>query len=207
MRLRNWTSVPLTESPDSFEMIREVTAVATPSTPAAAKTRSLFAAAHLHCQRGGAVKTGEECLACARIVSLRPSGGRRTITVRCLWTERDPVSGVMTLAARILHVGRGASIAEADLIARGEDVHHLLVVDGNDVIGSICVCALKAGPGLVADRMIPHVWMIPATATLGQAAQAMLDLEVGLLVVADRGVVLGAITAGDLGLGQIPHAH
>jgi CBS domain-containing protein len=207
MRLRNWTSVPLPETSDSFEMIREVTAVAATSTPAAEKTRSLFAAAHLHCQRGGAVKTGEECLACSRIVSLRPSEGRRTITIRCLWTDRDPVSAVMTLTARILHVNRDASIGEADAIARGEDVHHLLVVDHNDVIGSICVCALKAGPGTVADRMIPHVWIIPATATLGQAAQAMIDLEAGLLVVADRGVVLGAITAGDLGLGPTPHAH
>jgi hypothetical protein len=207
MRLRNWTSVPLPEAPDSFEMIREVTAVAAPSTPAAEKTRSLFAAAHLHCQRGGAVRTGEECLACTRIVSLRPSEGRRTITIRCLWTDRDPVASVMTLAARVLHVARGATIAEADAIARGEDVHHLLVLDGGDVIGSICVCALKGGSGMVGDRMIPHVWTIPASTTLGQAAPAMLDVEAGLLVVADHGVVLGVITAGDLGLGPTPHAH
>lgn len=207
MRLRSWTSVPLRETLDSFEMIREVTAVAAPATPAAEKTRSLFAAAHLHCQRGGAVRTGEECLACTRIVSLRPSGGRRTITVRCLWTDRDPVSGVMTLAARVLHVARGMSLSEADALARGADVHHLIVVDGNDVVGSICVCALTGGLGVVGDRMIPHVWTIPATATLGQAAQAILDLEAGLLVVADHGVVLGVITAGDLGLGATPHAH
>jgi hypothetical protein len=55
--------------------------------------------------------------------------------------------------------------------------------------------------------MIPHVWAVPETTSLGQAAEAMCRLEVSLLVVADRGIVRGTIAAADLGMEVLPHVH
>jgi hypothetical protein len=207
MRLRTWTSAPLPSTPQPLEVIRETIAVAAPSTPVTARSRTLFASSHLHCQRGGPERSGEECLACARIVSIRPSDGRRTITIRCLWTEADPVTDVMTLAERAVCVAPETPIADADALAAREEVHHLLVVEDREVVGVTCRCALVGPAGLVGARMIPHVWTVPATTTLGQAAQAIRDLEVGLLVVADQGELLGVVTAAEIGLDPAPHVH
>jgi signal-transduction protein with cAMP-binding, CBS, and nucleotidyltransferase domain len=207
MRLTSWTSAPLPPRVEWFEILREVVAVMDPSTPAEARARPLFAASHLHCQRGGRSRTGEECLACRRLVSILPSRAERTVTVRCLWTDQERVADVMTLARRAASVDRDASLAEAAAIARREGVHDLLVTDDDDVIGVICACSLVRGQAAVGERMIPHVWTVPATATLGQAAEAMYRLEVSLLVVADHGVVSGTISAADLRVEVSPHVH
>jgi CBS domain-containing protein len=207
MRLRNWTSAPLLPPEESFEMLREVVAVVDPATPVAARSRPLFASSHLRCQRGGRAHTGEDCLACKRLVSIRPSRGHRTVTVRCLWTDQDLVHGIMTHVERVPRVDRSATLGEAAAIVRLEDVHHLLVTERNDVVGTICACALVGEDGTVGARMIPNVWTIPSTATLGQVAEAMYDLDVGLLVVADRGFVLGTVAASDLHLDDAHHAH
>lgn len=188
-------------------MLREVVAVVDPATPVEARSRPLFAASHVRCQRGGRSHSGEDCLACRRLVSIRPSRGHRTITVRCLWTDQDLVAGVMTHVERVARVDREASLAEAAAVARLEDVHHLLVTERDDVIGTICQCALVGDEGVVGDRMIPNVWTIPSTTTLGQVAEAMYDLDVGLLVVADRGFVLGTVAASDLHLDAAHHVH
>ncbi len=207
MRLHRWTSAPLRSPEGSLELLREIVAVVDPSTPADARSRPRFAASHLHCQRGGDARSGEECLACPRIVSIKPSRGQRTITVRCLWTDDDLVEGVMTLPGRVAHVERDTAIADAAAIARREGVHHLLVTDRGEVVGMTCTCALDDEAGVIGDRMIPNVWTIPVTTTLGQAAAAMSDLQVGLLVVADHGVVVGTVTAEDLQIEVAPHVH
>lgn len=207
MRLRSWTSAPLRAADRSLELLREIVAVVDPATPADARTRPRFASAHLHCQRGGPARVGEDCLGCDRIVSVLPSRGLRTITVRCLWTDTDAVAGMMTLPERIPRVDRASSLAGAAEVARRDGVHHLLVTDQGEVVGTTCECALAGEEAPVGARMIPHVWTIPGSATLGQVVAAMTDLEVGLLVVADHDVVLGTVTAQDLAVDVTPHVH
>jgi hypothetical protein len=209
MRLRSWTTAPLLPAPKPFEMMRDVVAVMDPSTPSIARSREVFAAARLHCQRGGRSQRGTECLACERLVSVCPSRGGRTVTVRCLWTDRDLVASLMALPPRVPHVDHRATLARGAAIAREARCHHLLVTDGDDVVGTACECMFLEPDALVGDRMIPHVWTLPTTATLGQAVEAMLDLEVGMLVVADRDQVLGVVTGDDVDLdhSDVPHVH
>jgi CBS domain-containing protein len=211
MRLRHATQAPTVPSPPHFETLREVTAQVTEPVEAEAGGRQLMLASHLHCQRGGATRTGEECLDCARIVSVLPSQDHRHVTVRCLWTESDRVEQVMTRPAAFVTVGAKETIGRADLIASRERVHHLLVVEHGEVIGLACRCDL-ADPGsaagissLVGAHMKPTLWTIPPRTTLSQAAELMKRLEVALLGVAVGNELVGLVTRRDLGLTERGH--
>jgi CBS domain-containing protein len=199
MRLRSFRVVPLVGPLERLELLRERTAVASRDSPVDARTRTLFAGSSLRCQRGGRNVSGEECLACRRIVSVRPSPDRRVLTVRCLWIEADPVDDVMTLADHAVKVRATDPVAAAGDRLVQDDVHHALVVDGDDVIGWVCRRDLH-GDGRVGDRMHAPVWTVPPATTLGQAITAMGALSVDLLAVTDGAALRGVIAAADLGL-------
>ena len=211
MRLRNPTPAPPLPAPPPFESLREVTAEVTGPVPTSASGRQLMHASELHCQRGGAPHTGVECLACERIVSILPSQTRRTIRVRCLWTEADRVDALMTVPTAFVTVAPSESIGRADLIAARERVHHLLVVERDEVLGIACRCDLgdpgsAAGiAGTVGSRMKPTLWTVPRDTTIGQAAELMDRLGVSLLGIADGAELVGLVTQHDLGLAEPGH--
>jgi hypothetical protein len=210
MRLQRSTPALIVRPPRPYEALREVTAIVGKSLPVPATNAQIMRAARLCCQRGGRERTGEECLACDRIVSIRPSPGRSQVTVRCLWTENDAVASVMTLASAVVTVNASERRGRADERAARNGVHHLVVVDDDGaVVGAICRCRL-AEPGSaaaqwpVADFMDPP-WTISTATSLAEAADAMERLGTALLVVADGAELAGILTARDLGLVEEGH--
>jgi CBS domain-containing protein len=206
MFLREATPAPLLKPSRRFEALREVVATVGKTLPVPSPASEAMRAARLRCQRGGPERTGSECLACQRIVSIRPSPGRSYVTVRCLWTDDDPVAAVMTRPDGIVTVRPSTARGIADQIASRAGVHHLLVIDErNEVIGTICRCRLAdsgspAGLPPVAQFMNHIVWTIPRATSLGEAADAMEGLGVGALIVAEGDQLLGMVTLHDLGL-------
>lgn len=205
MRLSRSIPVPIVSPAPSFEAIREVTAVVGRHLRVPTTAPQVMRAATLRCQKGGPTRTGSECLDCERLVSIKPSPGRSSVTIRCLWTEVDAVDAVMTRAHAVVTVTAAESRGRADEIAARAHVHHLIVLDGRgQVIGTICRCKL-AEPGSPAGQyrvaeFLEDAWTIPSDTTLAEAADAMERLDVGILLVADDDELLGLVTPRDLGL-------
>ena len=88
-------------------------------------------------------------------------------------------------------------MAEAGEIARRNRVEHLLVLDGEDLVGILCTCDLAAsGPDeLVCDCMTVPVLTVRPDAPLEVAASTLADCDVGCVPVALGGLLLG--TVGD----------
>jgi CBS domain-containing protein len=163
--------------------------------------RELLAASRIRCQRGGDESSAAECLRCPRIVSVRPTANLRSAAIQCLWTDRDCVEDLMTLASALTFVSPDLDIESADELARTSGNRHLLVADGNRVLGIVCRCDLVADAGRgrrVADRMSSPIWSIEPWTDLGAAAQIMKERRVGCLLVVEGGEVAGVITRGDL---------
>lgn len=211
MHLDHFTPAPIISPAQSFETLREVTATVGKRLRVPSTSRQVMRAATLHCQKGGHVRTGAECLDCQRIVSIKPSPGRTQVTVRCLWTEMDMVEAVMTRSSTLVTVRDSVCRGRADQLAAEHRIHHLVVVgDSGGVVGTVCRCRLAepgspAGQYAVADFMHQDIWTITAATSLGEAAEAMDRLGVDILMVADGSELLGIVTKRDLGLVDESH--
>jgi CBS domain-containing protein len=196
MHVLGGTPAPIATPPRSFETLREVVATVGTSLPVPATHVDLMRAARLHCQRGGSERTGSECLACSRIVLIKPSPGRSSVTVRCLWTDDDPIASVMTRPQAIVSVPPTLDAARAVELAKEQRAHHLLVVDGDRAVATVR-CARLAEVGTVGAAAEP-IWTIPLATSLGEASDAMARLGVEVLVVTEDTLVLGLLTVQDL---------
>lgn len=210
MRLHEWTPAPIISPATPFETLREVTATVAPTMTVPSTDTQLMRAARLRCQQGGRERTGSDCLACARIVSIKPSPGRSLLTVRCLWTDNDLVTAVMTRAPAVVTVKATDGLGQAEQAATRGRVHHLLVLDDDVVVGTSCRCHL-AEPGSHAARLrvagfMQHsVWTVSTATSLGEAADAIARLGTGILVVADSAEIHGTVTLANLGLAEAGH--
>jgi CBS domain-containing protein len=159
-----------------------------------------IAAVRLRCQKGGPKRAGQECLQCRHYRGWRDGPGESDITVVCGFTDCDPVTDRMTLAAGMATVSPETTWREAGAHAAETGVHHLLVVDGDRVIGIACGCEPGEHPldAPVRATLGPTVFAIERTATLGEAASAMAQLGLGCLPVLDDGELTGVITRSDL---------
>ena len=108
------------------------------------------------------------------------------------------LDGIMTIP--LVAVAADTGVVEAADLAEYEGVHHLLVMDGEDLVGVVCEYDLiLAGPAAVVhDCMSAPPYCIDAAATLADAAQVMQDRAIGCLPVVAGGFVLGIVTRGDL---------
>jgi CBS domain-containing protein len=126
-------------------------------------------------------------------------------------TSADVVASVMTRAFALVTVKETDRRGRADQVAARARIHHLLVVDeAGGVVGTICRCRLAdpgspAGQFPIADFMNREVWTIAPSSSLGDAADAMDRLGVGILMVAEGTELLGVITKRDLGLVEEGH--
>jgi CBS-domain-containing membrane protein len=151
------------------------------------------------CQLGVRQRTGSECLRCPRLLSWKAGPTNRDITVRCAWLHSDPVSDRMTGFAALVAVSSVRSCAEADRVAAREYVHRLLVIEDRKLVGIVCRHDLERAAGeQVASIMQREIYVIGASATLGEAASAMRELDVGCLPVTSEQRLVGIITRGDL---------
>lgn len=210
MRLSRSRPAPIMEPSKRFEALRETTAVVGARLRVPPSSRALMSAARLCCQVGGRTLGGDECLQCDRLVSLKPSPGRSFVTIRCLWTEHDVVEDVMTHAHAIVAIRASATLGVADEHAAREQQHHLLVVEHDDVVGTVCRCRLaepgsRAGQRPVTDAIDERLWTVPPGTHLGAAAEAMDLVGSSVLLVAAGDRLLGMITRRELGVTEQGH--
>lgn len=190
---------------NEIDGVREITAPTTrsPSGPPRG-ARELLRSARLRCQKGGPEHTALDCVDCPHFVNYVPSPDRRRLTVRCVWSDDDPVAALMTRAGAFVTVAGETTIAEADERARTEGIRHLFVTDGTALVGLVCRCDLVTamadgvGERPVRARMTRSLVVVRPDATLAEAARTMRTAHVGCLPVVWRGDLCGVITRGDL---------
>ena len=124
----------------------------------------------------------------------------------------------MTLVAEamnrsIVSVAPEAPASEAVALVRRTGAEHVLVMEGENLVGILCACDLRgAAPGdPVCDRMTVPVLTVRPDAAVEDAAATMCDCGVGCLPVACGGLVLGTVSEDDIvhaGVrGLRPHCH
>jgi CBS domain-containing protein len=85
-------------------------------------------------------------------------------------------------------------------IADRTGVHHLLVMDSENLVGILCLCDLDEAPGgaAVSEWMSVPVLTIRPDATLADAADTMSECAVGCLPVVTGGLILGVLSQEEL---------
>ena len=159
-----------------------------------------FVCARFRCQKGGAERTGNDCLLCEHYRGWNDGPGPSRVTISCGWSSEAPVWQRMTKASALVAVRPDLPVGEALKLAIANDVHHLLVTDDEETVGVVCRCDLGArrGDQPVSACVAPNVFAIASSATLGEAAGAMAELGIGCLPVLEQDRLAGVITRGDL---------
>lgn len=105
----------------------------------------------------------------------------------------------------VVTVDRGLSLAEAAGVMRRTEAEHLLVLDGDEIVGVLCGCALRgARPGeTVSARMARLPPPLRPEATIDEGAAAVAESEEGCRPVAVGGLLLGTLTEVELGAAGI----
>jgi predicted transcriptional regulator len=93
-----------------------------------------------------------------------------------------------------------ATVQDAVELAERQEVRHLVVMKGGDLVGVACLCDLE--PALPDDAI--HYWMsspvvaISSGSSLAEAADALKSYSIGCLPVVESGTVVGILTRTDL---------
>lgn len=118
---------------------------------------------------------------------------------------RSLVRLVEVMSEELVTVGPRASTFEAARVAEEEGVHHLLVVDGDDLVGVVCEYdLLLAGPLALVEQCMNEPTCVDADATLPEVARIMRERAVGCLPVVTSGFLRGIVTRGDLRRAGLP---
>ena len=107
----------------------------------------------------------------------------------------------------------GAPAATARERMRSKKFHHLLVKEGDELVGVVSARDLRRGArtGTSAKRVVVGDFMTPTVVTVGpgtsvhKAANLMRGHSIGCLIVIDEGQAVGIVTLADL-LDQIGRA-
>ena len=108
------------------------------------------------------------------------------------------IQDVMTSA--VIGVSPKTSISEAREKLQANRIHHLVVLEGHDIVGVLSDRDLpdQSDDLSVADVMTRGVATISPRATLRQAAGKMQGRTIGCLPVINRGKLTGIVTTSDL---------
>ncbi len=189
-------------SNQSFDSMREARApVAGCETRGPRGHKRLLEQVRLTCVKGGPVHDGIECLECERFVNYVPSPDGSQVSIRCRWNEDDPISDIMTPSDALVTVTSASTLQVAEELAIQEGIHHLLVVNSDELVGVICRCDLSPRPRssrTVGERMASSMWIASPTATLGEAVSVMRDQRIGCLPVVEGEDLVGVVTRTDL---------
>jgi hypothetical protein len=189
-----------------FEGVREV------STVASSEGKLLWPAALaplLHglddCTRRGSETPPEDCRLCRNFVNARPDHATGLITVRCLWTDEDPIALHAQAVPAWRVVAPDTPVETARQLTTQHAAPFLLVADGELFVGIVERAALEGADGTVEPRADREPWVLPLDATLGDAAEALAVLGVaGLPVVDAGGRLAGIVSASDLSRIGVP---
>lgn len=111
----------------------------------------------------------------------------------------------MTIAGEImsrplLAMDGGCRVDEAIRFAREHGIEHVLVAEGEDVVGVVALDSLRAAPS--ADEIRSHagclVEMVPVSASLHEVAERLQLSREGCVPVVAGGLLLGIVTRTDL---------
>lgn len=189
-------------SEQSFDSMREARApVVGSERRGPAGHKRLLEQVRLTCVKGGPVHDGIACLECERFVNYVPSPDGSQVSIRCRWNEDDPISDIMTPSDALVTVTSASTLRAAEELAIQEGIHHLLVVDSDELVGVICRCDLSPRPRssrTVGERMASSMWIASPTATLGEAVSVMRDQRIGCLPVVEGEDLVGVVTRTDL---------
>lgn len=152
------------------------------------------------CRRGGPELTVFDCLQCQHFVNWRPDPAYGRATLRCLFSDDDPVRDLMTPVEAMVFVDPDLSQAEAEEVALKNDTRHLLVSSGDEVVGIACRCDLAKGDAdaTVGDVAAGDPWCVAPDATLGEVARLFREEEIGMALVVEGQRLVGLVTRGDL---------
>lgn len=165
--------------------------------------------ARIDCVRNKATRTAYDCLQCRHFVNYVPAADGSEVTIRCLWADDDLVGDLMTHEARLVTVSPNTHVVEADELARQREIHHLLVVEHDVLVGIACRCDFLPPlepDATVGEHMRQRVWVTSSRARLRDVAGLMAREEIDCLPVVDSSIVQGIITSRDLDRAGIGHA-
>ena len=114
------------------------------------------------------------------------------------------VSEIMTAGVQTVRPGTPAATARK--LMRSKAIHHLLVREGEEVVGVVSARDLARGArtGTGARRVVAADFMTPRVVTLGpdasvhRAANVMRGHSIGCLIVVDEKAPVGIVTLADL---------
>ena len=114
------------------------------------------------------------------------------------------VSEIMTAGVQTVKPGTPAARARDRM--RKNHIHHLLVQQGDELVGLLSARDLARGARrttaaktmVVADLMTPQVVIVTPDTPVHQAADLMRGRSIGSLIVVDRGRAVGILTVSDL---------
>jgi CBS domain-containing protein len=114
------------------------------------------------------------------------------------------VAEIMT--AGVQTVSPGTPAANARERMRTEQIHHLLVQEGAELVGVLSARDLGRSGGrgrapkklVVADFMTPRVVTVAPGTSVHRAANLMRGHSIGSLIVVDEGHAVGIVTVADL---------
>jgi CBS domain-containing protein len=155
----------------------------------------------------GELVAGATCARCGHLLNAVPSPDGRSVRVRCVFLESDPVTTVMTRAGDVVSADADdpLSVAAARMLHR--QVDHILVTREGAAIGLLSADAVTvpAGEddGRVADRMVP-LRVVPRTMTLGALTRGLTAGEVTCAAVVEGDDLLGLVTRADLVRSGVP---
>lgn len=120
----------------------------------------------------------------------------------------------MTLVAEAMNrslvtIDLGLSLGEAAGVLRRTGAEHLVVVDGDKVVGILCGCELRGAPleRPVSERKILSVPSIRPDVAIEEAAATMAGCQVDCVPVTVGGLLLGTLSEAELrkaGVDPIP---
>jgi hypothetical protein len=145
------------------------------------------------CPRSGESRELDRCARCVHFAGLRP--GPRGLLLRCLTTDDDAVMA-RTAGWHGVTVDAEMTHDQARDLARRHDRLILPVVDRGMVVGVVYRDALERES---ARLPVEVPWALDVLATLGDAADALVELGVpGLFVVSPCNELLGVLSVADL---------
>lgn len=113
------------------------------------------------------------------------------------------------MTRKVLSIGPDADAELAWQTMRKARIHHLVVMNGAQIVGILSDRDLGSRHGgelrkgrTVADLMTPHAIVAAPETTVRRAAQLLCGCTIGCLPVVDGKVLVGIVTANDL-LGQL----
>ena len=100
----------------------------------------------------------------------------------------------------LLTIEPSVRVAQALRLIGEHDVSHLIVIEGQTLLGVVCICDLDGADssGVVSACMSASPLAIDADANVVEAARCMIDHGVSCLPVMRAGAVAGVVTASDL---------